>query len=477
MGIPIMIVGTSSDAGKTLISTVICNHLTELGFKVAPFKMQNMSLNSMCSIEGGEMSVAQYIQAIACKKLPSVRFNPILLKPENGKTYVIFNGKYYNKYSPKDYMSDRKKEFFDKGINILNQLLDENDYVIIEGAGSPAEVNLMKYDITNMAVAKAVKAHTIIVTDINLGGSFASIVGTMEIFNEEEKNLVKGFIFNKYYGKKEMLDDGLKYLLDKYNKPTLGIVPYAKHNIPDEDSMKKWNFESGDIDIRIIKTPHISNFADFDPLSWKNGIKYIEKPDNSIPDLLIIPGSKSTVEDLKWLRINGFDDYILKCKQNNSIIMGICGGFQMLTENIEDNFENNENIEGIGLIPLKTIFKKEKITGIKKGYLNFLNSNYDIEGFEIRHGHTETNDHYFCTIKDINGDEYKDGFIKENVIGTYMHGLFNNDHFTDDFLNFLRTKKGLSIKKYNSYSLYDQINNFSKEISKHINFEDILSWH
>ena len=225
MGIPIMIVGTSSDAGKTLISTVICNHLTELGFKVAPFKMQNMSLNSMCSIEGGEMSVAQYIQAIACKKLPSVRFNPILLKPENGKTYVIFNGKYYNKYSPKDYMSDRKKEFFDKGINILNQLLDENDYVIIEGAGSPAEVNLMKYDITNMAVAKAVKAHTIIVTDINLGGSFASIVGTMEIFNEEEKNLVKGFIFNKYYGKKEMLDDGLKYLLDKYNKPTLGIVP------------------------------------------------------------------------------------------------------------------------------------------------------------------------------------------------------------------------------------------------------------
>ena len=476
MGIPIMVVGTSSDAGKTLISTVICNYLTEKGFSVAPFKMQNMSLNSMCAIEGGEMSVAQYIQSIACKKLPSIKFNPILLKPDSGNTYVIFKGKYYKRFSPKDYMKDRKKEFFDEGINILKDLLNENDYVIIEGAGSPAEINLMKYDITNMAVAKAVDAYTILVTDINRGGSFASIVGTMEIFNDHEKSLIKGFIFNKYYGKKSMLDEGLEYLFNKYNVPTIGIVPYEKHNIPDEDSMKNWNYEEGELDIKIIKLPHISNFSDFEPLSWKNGVKYIEKPDNKIPDLLIIPGSKSTINDLKWLKEKGFEEYIKKCHENNCFILGVCGGYQMLTERVYDYFETNEEIEGLGLIPLKTYFDENKITGIKKGKIEFLNRSFDIEGYEIRHGKTESDNNFFAILKDNDNTESKDGFYYKNILGTYIHGLFINDEFTNFFLNYLRNIKGLNNKEYQKYSLYEQIKKFSEFASEHIDFEEILSW-
>jgi len=330
-----MVVGTSSGAGKSLTVAAICRILTNKGFSVAPFKMQNMSLNSMVSVEGGEMSVAQYVQSIACKKPPSVIYNPILLKPENGQTYIIFKGKFVDKVKPGTYMMDKKMKYFNEGIKDLKKLLSKNDYVIIEGAGSPVEINLKPYDITNMAVAKAVNADTIIVTDINRGGSFASIVGTMELLDKEEKNLIKGFVFNKFFGNKELLNDGFNYLEKRYNVKTLGVIPYFEHQIPEEDSMIEWEQKTGDLDIRVLKLPRISNFSDFMPLSWYNGIKYVDSTNEVGGDILIIPGSKSTVEDLIWMKENGIYEKILTAHKNGTFIVGICGGFQMLKTNLE----------------------------------------------------------------------------------------------------------------------------------------------
>lgn len=472
MAIPIMVTGTSSGAGKTLVCACLCNILSKMGYSVAPFKMQNMSLNSIVSPLGGEMSIAQYIQAVACKKTPCVKYNPILLKPQDHMTYVVFNGEYYAKYSPQEYMKSRKSEFFEKGIEILKELMQQNDYVIIEGAGSPVEVNLMKYDITNMAVAKAVKAHTIIVADIERGGSFAGIVGTMEIFNKEERALVKGFIFNKYYGDKSMLKDGIDYLYDRYKIKTVGIIPYKKHSIPEEDSLVSWESKTGELDIRIVRYPHISNFSDFEPLQKKNGVRYISTAQEVSGDLIILPGSKSTVSDLLWLNETGISQKIKQAAENKSFILGICGGFQMLTRSIDDSFESKSNIAGLGLIPLKTHFEERKITESVKGKVFFKGRNFFISGYELRHGRTECAENWL-----IDFDSHKDGFFKDNIMGTYLHGLFYNHDFTNFFLNYLRRSKGYEEKDFGTYSLYDEISSFSDYVSEHIDMKEILQWH
>ncbi|BBE30821.1 cobyric acid synthase CobQ [Tepiditoga spiralis] len=469
MGKPIMIVGTSSGAGKSLTVAAICRILTNKGFNVAPFKMQNMSLNSMVSIEGGEMSVAQYVQSIACKKPPSVVYNPILLKPENGKTYIIFKGEFVDKVKPGSYMMDKKMKYFNEGIKDLKKLLSENDYVIIEGAGSPVEINLKPYDITNMAVAKAVNADTIIVTDINRGGSFASIVGTMELLDENEKDLIKGFVFNKFFGSKDLLNDGFDYLEKRYGVKTLGVIPYFKHQIPEEDSMIEWEQKTGDLDIRIVKLPRISNFSDFMPLSWYNGIKYIDSANEVGGDILIIPGSKSTVEDLIWMKENGIYEKILNAHKNKTFIVGICGGFQMFSKKIFDNVESNKTVEGFGFIPYDTHFNEEKRSVNISGNVLFNNKKYEVSGYEIRHGETSIKENEFGTF-----DGKKSGYLSNKVLGTYLHGIFFNTKFTQEFLNYFRERKGLKHKDFSTISIDNEINNWANFVSKNINLEELL---
>lgn len=475
MGKPIMIVGTSSGAGKSLTCTALCRIIKNRGYNVAPFKMQNMSLNSICSYEGLEMSVAQYIQSVACGKPPSVVYNPILLKPEMGQTYVIFEGNFTERIPATSYMTNRKKKYFDKGIQTLNKLIDENDYVIIEGAGSPAEVNLMKYDVTNMAVAKAVKADTYIVTDIDRGGSFASLVGTMEIFNEEERNLVKGFIFNKFRGIKDMLNDGFDYLEDRYGVKTIGVVPMIKNNIPEEDSLQNWESVIGDVDIRVIKTPFISNFSDFSPLTWFNGVSYVESAEEIGGDVIILPGSKRTVDDLQWMKKTGIDKALRKAKENGSFIMGICGGFQSLGESITDEYESGYGeIEGLGFLPVKTIMNAEKRTANVKRRIVWNHVNSIVKGYEIRHGISTLTEKSTAFSQSITDEKGFEDVVSKNVAGTYLHGLFYNYDFTAEFLNFFRKQKGLDPVTTDNNSLDREIELFSEEVEKNIAVDAIM---
>ena len=478
MGKPIMIVGTSSGAGKSLTCTALCRILKNRGYSVAPFKMQNMSLNSICSYEGLEMSVAQYIQSVACGKPPSVVYNPILLKPENGQTYVVFEGNFVERIPASSYMTNRKKKYFAKGIQTLNKLIDENDYVIIEGAGSPAEVNLMKYDVTNMAVAKAVMADTYIVTDIDRGGSFASLVGTMEIFNEEERSLVKGFVFNKFRGIKDMLNSGFDYLEDKYGIKTIGVVPVIKNSIPEEDSLQSWESSTGDVDIRVIKTPFISNFSDFSPLTWFNGVRYVDCSEDIGGDIILLPGSKRTVDDLKWMRQNGIDKALRKAKENGSFIMGICGGFQILGDSIRDDYESEVGeIEGLALLPVRTAMNMKKKTANVKRTIIWNGFEKEVTGYEIRHGETFIPDGQTPFSKSSDDADNFSDCVKDNVAGTYLHGLFYNYDFTADFLNFFRKKKGLEMLTAENNSLDREIEMFSEEVEKNLDMEELMRDH
>ncbi|MEA1883120.1 MAG: cobyric acid synthase [Thermotogota bacterium] len=474
MGKPIMIVGTASGAGKSLICTALCRILTNRGYSVAPFKMQNMSLNAICSYEGLEMSIAQYIQALACKKKPSVVYNPLLLKPENGQTYVVFEGKFSEIIPAASYMTNRKQKYFKKGLQTLQKLMDENDYVIIEGAGSPAEVNLMPYDITNMAVAKAVNADTFIVTDIDRGGSFASIVGTMEIFNPHEKKLIKGFIFNKFRGIAEMLTTGFDYLREKYNIHYFSVIPMLTHALPEEDSLQNWETKRGDLDICVIRTPFISNFSDFSPLSWYNGVRYVQTPGEVHGDLIILPGSKRTVDDLKWLRMTQIDKAIYQAWKKGTFIMGLCGGFQMMGTTILDNFETlSGKVEGLGILPITTVINREKRKGNVNRKITLGSETYFVKGYEIRHGETSVQlDNPFS--EPLPGEKGFSDCCTENACGTYLHGLFYNDDFTIAFLNRFRHQKGLLPITSKMNSLDQEIEQFACAVEKHLNVDAIV---
>ncbi len=481
MGKAIMVVGTSSGAGKSMICTAICRILSNRGYDVAPFKMQNMSLNSICSVEGGEMSVAQYLQSIASRKHPSIRYNPLLLKPENGQTYVVFEGNFTERLPAMSYMTDRKKKYFEKGIESLKKLIAENDYVIIEGAGSPAEINLKKYDIVNMAVAKAVNADTILVTDIDRGGSFASITGTMEIFDERERSLVKGFIFNKFRGNAAILDSGFEYLYDRYSVPTIGVVPMFNHKIPEEDSLQDWEKKGGDLDIRILKIPHISNFSDFTPLSWYNGIRYVENAEDVGGDIFIIPGSKRTVDDLNWIEEKNIGSALKKSMGKGTFAIGICGGYQMMGEFIDDTFETGAGrCEGLGIFPVETAFKSEKITGNVARRVLWNGMDMEVKGYEIRHGRTVPgceNHLFFSEIEKDNAGIIKsefEGSVIDNAFGTYLHGLFYNDLFTRCFLNHFRSKKGLEPLDESGNSLDEEIERWSSFVDKNTDLKPVL---
>jgi len=497
---PIMVLGTSSGAGKSLTVTAICRLLKNQGEKPIPFKGQNMSNNAWVDWNGGEMAYSQALQAFACGIIPSAEMNPILLKPQgNSTSEVIHLGKSIGITTAKDYYMD----WFSPGWEVIKNSLkiiykrNKNCRLIIEGAGSPVEMNLIHRDLTNLRVAKYLNANCILVTDIERGGVFAQIIGTLELMKPEERKLIKGILINRFRGDLSLFEEGKKWIENKTQIPVLGIIPWLDDKFPPEDSLdlleKKSYVTNPEINVGIIKLPSISNFSDFDPLENEESIliKWVMGSQNLNQfDFLIIPGSKQTIKDQQFLRDSGLSKDIKNYSTNNGNIFGICGGLQMLGTILEDPFFKEgskvnleESISGIGLLPLKTTFLQKKITrqiNSESIWPNFT----EINGFEIHNGVTVfDNSQETLNIKPI----FKDldlGWYKENsqggtIAGTYIHGIFENDEWRDHYLNLIRKGKNLPLldKRTRSYKIKREniIDNLANEFKKHFNISSLLN--
>ncbi|APU59801.1 cobyric acid synthase [Clostridium botulinum] len=459
----IMIQGTASSVGKSLIVAALCRIFKQDGYSVCPFKSQNMSLNSYITLDGKEMGRAQVLQAYAAGLEPEVYMNPILLKPTSDKkSQIIVNGKVYGNSTAMEY-HNLKIKFKGMLKEQFKKLEEDFDIVVMEGAGSPAEINLRDRDIVNMGMAEIVDAPVLLVGDIDKGGVFASLAGTMLLLNEGEKERVKGTIINKFRGDVEILNPGLDMLEDIIHIPCLGVVPYTRLQLEDEDGAVEFNKKAyAPIDIAVIKMPHISNFTDLDALKSEEdvSIRFItSKEEFKEPDLLVIPGSKNTIEDLLYLRKCGLEESIKEYSKDGKII-GICGGYQVLGSKIKDPYKVETDlgeIEGLNLLDMETTFEKEKITTRVSAKLINEEIENIVYGYEIHMGISEYSENVkpLFKIYDKNGEkvDYFDGAINEkgNVMGTYIHGVFDGIVFREKIINELRVKKGLKKKKSQVY--------------------------
>ena len=494
----IMVQGTGSGVGKSVIVAALCRIFAEDGYRVAPFKSQNMALNSYVTRDGFEIGRAQAFQAFAARKEPRVEMNPILLKPssETG-AQVIVRGKPVGNMTAKEYY-----EYKPGALEIIKEcfarLERENEIVVIEGAGSPAEVNLRANDIVNISIAKLLNAPVLLVGDIDKGGVLAWIVGTLELLEDDEKELVKGILINKFRGDLEILKPGLEFLEKRVNKPVIGVIPYFQNiRIQEEDSVslsasigRGKRSSTGKIKIDVVYLPHISNFTDFDALEAEDDVllRYVGVGAGAgagtgtgtgtgggerigEPDVIIIPGSKNTIGDLLYLKNEGYASQIVeKARNGKCVVFGICGGYQMLGKTIIDPESVESTLRetpGLGLLHITTIFKglKMKMTNQVRAIVNLEFYTGEIEGYEIHTGRT-----YFSrdtgsgsgssssSVKNAfkiiersgkrvmgTGDESDSGGainVNGNVIGTYIHGIFDNDDFRDAFINYIRAKKG-----------------------------------
>ncbi|EQC0677330.1 TPA: cobyric acid synthase [Listeria innocua] len=455
----IMIQGTASDAGKSVIVAGLCRLFKNKGKRVVPFKSQNMSLNSFITATGDEMGRAQVFQAEAAGVFPDVRMNPVLLKPTNDRqSQVIFMGAILDNMDAVSY-HDFKQTLIPRIQAVYQSLADENDIIVLEGAGSPAEINLNDRDIVNMGMAKMVDAPVVLVADIDKGGVFASIYGTIMLLKEEERARLKGVIINKFRGDVALLQPGIEMIEELTNVPVIGVIPYANLQLEEEDSVslsgKNYVLDSSALlDIAIICLPRISNFTDFHILEIQPDIsvRYIRNlADFGNPDLVIIPGSKNTLEDMAFLEQSGLKKAIQNYAENAGKVIGICGGYQMLGKRMLDpNQVESEKVEiaGLGLLDTETIFLDQKRTTQITG-VTF--SSEPVEGYEIHMGQTMRgeNTQPFCEIKAVNGNQetHEDGAISanKNIIGTYIHGIFDSDIFLGNLFNELLTQKNKSI--------------------------------
>ena len=452
----IMIVGTSSGAGKSITVAGLCRALTKDGYKVSPFKSQNMALNSFVTKSGLEMGRAQVVQAAACKIDPEAYMNPILLKPTTDrKIQVIVNGKSIGNMSGIEY-GKFKTSLKPEIMKSYNYIKENYDISVIEGAGSPVEINIKGEDIANMKMAEMADAPVILVADIDRGGVFASIYGTIMLMPPEERARVKGVIINKFRGDVNILKPGLKEIEDLTGVPVIGVMPYSNIDIEDEDSVterfKKLQGKKG-INISVIKLRHISNFTDIDALRIVEdvNIKYITSADEmGEEDIIVIPGTKNTIDDLKEIKDNGIATEIIKASKNGKVIIGICGGFQMMGEKIKDPYgieSEIKEIPGLGLLELETIMEKEKNTlqyeGELKGCFGILEGldGEKVKGYEIHQGVTLGDE------KRVTKDERVVAVVKgDNIFATYLHGIFDNEKVTRTILNKVREKKGIEIQ-------------------------------
>lgn len=450
----IMVQGTMSNAGKSIVTAGLCRIFKQDGYRVAPFKSQNMALNSYITKDGMEMGRAQVMQAEACGIEPSVEMNPILLKPTNDVgSQIIVNGEVLGNMSAVDYFKYKKQLVPD--IMKAFQTLDEAyDIIVIEGAGSPAEINLKADDIVNMGMAKMAKAPVLLVGDIDRGGVFASLYGTVALVEEEERNIIKGLVINKFRGDVEILRPGLAMLEDLVQKPVLGVIPCLDFDIDDEDSLSSRLDQKEAvkvIDIAVMRLPRISNFTDFNSLERNQfvSVRYVQSTrEMGNPDLIILPGTKNTMSDLLWMRQNGMEAKIAKMVAGGTPIIGICGGYQMLGQQLQDpeNLEHGGTLRGMGFLETETRFETEKVRTRVEGTVGNLEGFYEklsgatFAGYEIHMGQTAvfTNG---CSVLS-NGNH--DGAVDGNVLGSYVHGIFDEGDFYSKLVGILLEKKGIT---------------------------------
>lgn len=452
----IMIQGTMSNAGKSLIAAGLCRIFKQDGYRVAPFKSQNMALNSFITRENLEIGRAQAVQAQACGTEPSVLMNPILLKPTTDMgSQVIVNGEVVGNMRAMDYFK-RKREYIPVIREAYEKLAGMHDIVVIEGAGSPAEINLKQDDIVNMGMAKIADAPVLLVGDIDRGGVFAQLYGTVQLLEQEERDRIKGLIINKFRGDKKILEPGLDMLKNLCGREVLGVVPYADVDIEEEDSLAtglERKEVTAAIDIAVIRLPRISNFTDFQALTLEKevSVRYVEKlSELKRPDAVILPGTKNTIRDMKWLRQSGLEGAVARLAEQGTVILGICGGYQMLGEEIVDEagIEGESRIRGMGLLPMMTHFETEKtrtqITGRvaeQSGKFACL-SGLPVSGYEIHMGKSVRTGRGGKCLNTLAGKE--DGCVCGNVLGTYLHGIFDEPEFRAGFVRLLCEQKGIA---------------------------------
>ena len=439
---PIMIQGTMSNAGKSLLCAALCRIFHQDGYRVAPFKSQNMALNSFITDEGLEMGRAQVVQAEAACVKPSVLMNPILLKPTTDVgSQVIVNGEVRGNMRAADYFR-YKTELIPDILRAYDTLAAENDILVIEGAGSPAEINLKSADIVNMGMAKMAGAPVLLVGDIDRGGVFAQLYGTVALLEPDERAMVKATVINKFRGDVSILAPGLDMLYDLVKVPCAGVVPYVHVDIDDEDSLSErlTAGERKEIDIAVISLPRISNFTDFSPFSRFSAVslRYVKNLfELGSPDLIILPGTKSTISDLNWMRQNGLEAGILKAASRGTPVFGICGGLQMLGTKIADPYETEGSgeIAGMGLLPVETVFAREKTRTQTEGVFR------DLEGL-----YAPLNGLFYRGYEIHMGQSGFDAPViqRENVCGSYIHGLFDENGIAEAIVRALYERAGLT---------------------------------
>ena len=453
----IMIQGTMSNVGKSLLAAGLCRIFRQDGYKVAPFKSQNMALNSFITKDGAEMGRAQVVQAEAAGIEPSVLMNPILLKPTNDVgSQIIVNGEVRGQMNARDYFA-MKKELLPDVMKAYNTLSDENDIIVIEGAGSPAEINLKDDDpFVNMGMAREAKAPVLIVGDIDRGGVFAQLYGTVALLDDEERSMVKGLIINKFRGDESILTPGVKQIEEITGIPVVGVVPYVHLDIDDEDSLsERLTDRAADlIDIAVMRTPRLSNFTDFKVLENIEGVslRYVDSTAKfGDPDLVILPGTKNTMKDLMWLRESGLEAKVLQHAALGRPVFGICGGYQMLGQSLSDPYgvEEGGSMRGIGLLDTGTVFSQQKNRTRVSGVFNILGgvlrglSGCPVEGYEIHMGETASSKPLTEIVDSVTGESKRDGCWKDNIYGSYVHGVFDCQATADALVKALAEMKGI----------------------------------
>lgn len=486
----LMIQGTGSGVGKSVLVAALCRILWKDGRNVAPFKSQNMALNSFVTTEGLEMGRAQVMQAEACGLTPSVKMNPVLLKPSGDtRSQVVLMGKPIGEREAGKYYADRD-ELIPQIVTAFEELASEHEIIVIEGAGSPAEINLRDADIVNMNMARLARAPVLIVGDIDRGGVFAWMKGTYDLLTDEERRHVKGFVINKFRGDLSLLEDGVRMFERLVGLPVLGVIPFFRDILLDEedavpiDSVCSPAAGEKGIDIAVIYLPHLSNFTDFLALAHEPdvSVRYVMSPEHlGRPDLIILPGSKNTIEDLIRIRRVGLEQAVHQCAEAGTPVLGICGGFQMMGREIRDpkGVETREqSVPGMNLIQMTTVMADRKETvqvSLRTAEHSFTPRGTLIRGYEIHMGRTILEED-LPSLFDGSLPASPSAVAENRFMGTYVHGLFDSDDFRLSFLNHLRSRKGLAPREssfdYQAFK-HEQFDRLEALVREHLDMDAV----
>lgn len=456
----VMVMGTASHVGKSVLATALCRIFYQDGYRVAPFKVQNMSRNSSVTRNGLEMSRAQAVQAEASGLDPDVHMNPILLKPTDGRTsQVVVLGRVQGNQSAASYMRSGKEELWQAAQESFRYLSERFRVIVMEGAGSPVEMNLKAHDLANMRAAEMADARVILVADIEPGGVFASVIGTLDLLEPHERQRVFGIIINKFRGDPMLFDDGVRFLEERTGMAVLGVIPYLPDlAIDEEDSMGLQSLryrprEGSGIAVAIVPLPHLANFTDVDALFWESDVLpfFAKRPEDlTAADAVVIPGTKNTMEDLAWLQTHGWTDALTMVHTRGVPILGICGGFQMLGQVVRDpqGLESYRGeVAGLGLLPMETELVSPKRTTWVHGYLADPFSSIPVKGYEIHMGQSRfvKDMQPLAWVGPADGPAQSEGAVINGMVlaGTYLHGLLDNQGFREIWLNMVRQRVGV----------------------------------